>query len=1243
MKQQPSPLEILEYISLAGTAAGTVSVILLSQHVGYALGPGAFSLVLGAANRKLSKSGSQATSELVQIDQKLSADLASVRQQVQGLPSSKDYSSLKLTVENLSNSLGSLEEQKPAGQLANVGAELNPIRQDIVQLRSQYGNLQQLLAELRDRIETLPAPDKLQTVENELKQLEAKLAQLPILWQKMNAEAGSADLTAVNDEIANLKEQLSAITSANDINYLAPELQVLKGQVEALENTSDRLVVETEHLAEKEEVRSLISVLQELQTKQQELQETTANDQSALTSLADAQEALQQQLDRMTQRLTEEMPAAVKSEDLQELQQRLQKLKEQFELRMAVASVEVKDGQTVELAGVEDALAKIAGAVSEVKVELDSRLESIESVELKMIHEQLLDQQATLTSLQQEYQNLLASTSESNTWVESLSESEYSQKIASLERALANTTESIDRIESSLNTNGVGDPPPYSPWEIDADLSVLAPEIEQIGFLKNTVSQLAGNLENLEKQVDWAINNETETSTAELRLEIDALKDSLNALENAANNRDQDAVEIANYPFIEINILSQELEQIGILKDTVYQLSGNVEILDQQVHALAMGRPDSMTGQLQEQMDLLTTKVEELSASEISGDLTTAYETVVQRLEQVETACLSLEEQINLNQDFNSQTDGTEVQLQTLNAQLSNLQQETSAIGQKLIEFEQGIEQVSVAELEATRQDVSLLQATVDDLVNRLEDELGQSNATEEVQELAAALSTLETKLSLSIASLDDGFQQLQLQTNQLAAEQAESSATTSQVETLVANSIDRQMGEISQLLQDVAPCDYQLLFDRPEIQECIATTIDNSYKRLIIVSPWLSRETMSGVLEKLAAFLERNGQLQIGWGHLADINAGEFPVRISQQWETDALTKRRQSYDALNEIEALRQKYPHQVEYKILGTHENFLVADDNFALISSHHFLSGDNQVPEREVAIQTSSMKIIQGLRDRFQDPVLKPGSADAYYNRGFERLEIGDYQGAMADYARAAELNPHQTTIYNNLGLAKYSAGDVAGAIADYTKAIEQDSNEPVTYFNRAVAYYKLGDYRKSIADYTQVIQRQDGIRISAENTGAYFQRAEAYRQLGEYESAIYDYTMAIRLAPNDPVAYNNRGLARYNQGDYLGSIQDYSEALALNSNDAVAYSNRGVSRLKSGDYAGAVADFDGAINLKPDYASAYNNRGLARVEIGDRSGAIGDLEQAAELFAAQGNLANQQQALDSLKRLGSQTE
>lgn len=1277
MKQQLTPLELVEYISLACTAAGTISVVLLSQHVGYAIGPGALSLVLGAANRRKYSSNGYNT-ELVKIDQKLSENLASVRQEIQALPKSSEYNSLKSQVESLAVAMGGLEQQKSGAltnvEMSNLSVELNPIREDIVQLRSQYGNLQEFCNQLRERVEVswqqLPSPEKIQHLENELKQMDAKLNQLPSKLQKMTATA--VDLTSVTAEIEALKQQLNTIGQGEEVNSLVPELEQLKRQIAVLENTTDHLVVNSQNLVEKEEVRSLSASLQELQQQFEQLQQGAATEQSALQELGDRLTSLQAELNRVEQ----PTPATVEIDHLPDFsvwQDRLEQLSHRVDQWLSLAALEVKEGQTIELTGVEAALAKIADAVAEVKQEMENRIAAIESMELARLQQQLFDQQETLAALQQDYQNLLSTTAEALTAKganQSYSESEYQQKIESLEQALASTRESIERIESSLahqtlsESTGIGTSTP--------DLSALAMDVAQIAILQSNVAELSANLDNLAQQVELLLMGGADKINAQIREEIEILKQNLNRLENSLLEQNSgtatsalaepsferltqelEQINVLNekvaslestlasttdlYP--EIRIITQELQEIGILKDTIDQLSGNVEILDQQVHELTTANFQSITGEIQEQIDALMAKVEQIPES-LSEDLTSNYEAIVWRLEQLESGYLSLETQIKETKDLTASTEPeiTE-QFLTLSAQVAEVQQELNTMGQKLRDLETELAEITVSELAGTRQDLALIQNTVSDLTSRIEQDLNQLNDREKVQELEQSLAGLESKISRTIAQIEEQLQALQLQTKQLEIEQAEAQITTSQIDTIIGNSLERQMGEISQLLQDVAPCDYELIFDRPAIYDCLIQAITNSNQRLIIVCPWLNREVISDLLDKFEAFLERNGQLQIGWGHLADINQGEFPLLVQGQWFTETLGNRRQYYDALTDLAALREKYPEQLEYKILGTHENFLVADEKMALISSHHFLSTTRDVPEREVAVKTSSLKIIHGLISRFTDPVLRPANAEAYYNRGFERLEIGDYSGAMADYDAAIALAPDRATSYNNRGLAKYYLDNLPGAIADYSQAIELNPDEPVTYFNRAVAYYKIGNYRQSIADYTQVIQRQDGIRISAENTGAYFQRAEAYRQLGEYESAIFDYTMAIRLAPNDPIAYNNRGLARYNQGDYLGSIEDYNETLALNPNDAVAYSNRGVSRLKTGDYAGAVADFDSAIALKPDYASAYNNRGLARWEMGDRTAAIADLQKAAQLFADQGNIASQQQTLDSLKRLG----
>ena len=67
---------------------------------------------------------------------------------------------------------------------------------------------------------------------------------------------------------------------------------------------------------------------------------------------------------------------------------------------------------------------------------------------------------------------------------------------------------------------------------------------------------------------------------------------------------------------------------------------------------------------------------------------------------------------------------------------------------------------------------------------------------------------------------------------------------------------------------------------------------------------------------------------------------------------------------------------------------------------------------------------------------------------------------------------------------------------------------------------------------------------------------------AYNYLGKYNTAISDYTTAIRLDPDDAVAYINRAVAYGNLGEYNTAISDYTTAIRLDPNDAVAYNNRG---------------------------------------------------------------------------------
>jgi tetratricopeptide (TPR) repeat protein len=215
---------------------------------------------------------------------------------------------------------------------------------------------------------------------------------------------------------------------------------------------------------------------------------------------------------------------------------------------------------------------------------------------------------------------------------------------------------------------------------------------------------------------------------------------------------------------------------------------------------------------------------------------------------------------------------------------------------------------------------------------------------------------------------------------------------------------------------------------------------------------------------------------------------------------------------------------------------------------------------------------------------------------------------------------------------NLGVDKHNLGDNQGAIADYSQAIQIKPDDADAYLNRGVAKCKLGDNQGAITDYNQAIQ------IKPDFAKTYNNRGNAKSNLGDKQGAIADYNQAIQLKPDYANAYYNRGLAKSNLGDNQGAIADYNQAIQIKPDYALAYYNRGNAKSNLGDKQGAIADYTQAVQFKPDDADAYYNRGLAKSNLGDKQGAIADYNQAAQLYSQQGNMEMYLKALDNIKKL-----
>jgi len=179
---------------------------------------------------------------------------------------------------------------------------------------------------------------------------------------------------------------------------------------------------------------------------------------------------------------------------------------------------------------------------------------------------------------------------------------------------------------------------------------------------------------------------------------------------------------------------------------------------------------------------------------------------------------------------------------------------------------------------------------------------------------------------------------------------------------------VEKRITELNQLLKTIQPVyEYELVFDRSGSRKVfIEVALEQTQHRLILVCPWPAW-AVSQVIQKLEALLQKNVRIDIGWGSLTDINKlpfGSGPIRQRLKSYSDY-------YSALPKLSELERKYSNQLNLKLLGTHEKFLVCDDRLAMVGSHNFLTSGSSSDEREAGMKTNDPRIVADLTKRFDN--------------------------------------------------------------------------------------------------------------------------------------------------------------------------------------------------------------------------------------------------------------------------------
>ena len=205
---------------------------------------------------------------------------------------------------------------------------------------------------------------------------------------------------------------------------------------------------------------------------------------------------------------------------------------------------------------------------------------------------------------------------------------------------------------------------------------------------------------------------------------------------------------------------------------------------------------------------------------------------------------------------------------------------------------------------------------------------------------------------------------------------------------------------------------------------------------------------------------------------------------------------------------------------------------------------------------------------------------PNAAEQYYSSGLAKADKGDFDGAIADYSKAIELNPRYPEAYAKRASAREAfafkvKGNYNGVLDDYDKAIALGENTAELHNSRGYVRQLTGDLDGAIADFTNALELDGSCVVCCYN------RATAFRNKGDLDSAMADFTKAID-AHNNPIlseCYDGRGLVRGMKGDIAGAVEDFTKAISINPDNLKAYGNRGVALLRLRRDGEALKDFD----------------------------------------------------------------
>jgi tetratricopeptide (TPR) repeat protein len=292
---------------------------------------------------------------------------------------------------------------------------------------------------------------------------------------------------------------------------------------------------------------------------------------------------------------------------------------------------------------------------------------------------------------------------------------------------------------------------------------------------------------------------------------------------------------------------------------------------------------------------------------------------------------------------------------------------------------------------------------------------------------------------------------------------------------------------------------------------------------------------------------------------------------------------------------------------------------------------------------VGLTATALHVFSPRQPRIAAENCRPQSAAEFIACGQARLEAGQYNEALVDFAAAAERDPDLIEAWIGQGDALQALNRPDEAIAAYDRALHLDPNHVETLARKAnTLLFSQQQYEEALAVFDQAVE------IDATNPDLWSDRSIVLLNLQRNEEALASADKAIQIQSNHPYALANRGdalfalnrqdeaIAAYQQaqmaapdypypfirhGDvlrfleqYADAIEPYDQAIAIDRRNSDAWAGKGYALNGLGQSTEALAAFDRAVEANPNSVYALSGRAALLDVLGRHEAALAATEQ-----------------------------